>query len=41
VLNLIAGLQPGAQSTLSVIRDRGRSNLQVTIGRRPKPADKE
>ena len=41
VLNLIAGLQPGLQSTLSVIRDRGRSELQVMIGRRPKPADRE
>ncbi|HLF22310.1 MAG TPA: PDZ domain-containing protein, partial [Burkholderiales bacterium] len=41
VLNLIAGLRPGVQSTLSVIRDRGRSELQVMIGRRPKPADRE
>jgi serine protease DegQ len=41
VLNLIAALQPGAQSTLSVIRDRGRSEIPVTIGRRPKPAGKE
>jgi S1-C subfamily serine protease len=41
VLNVIAALQPGARSTLSVIRDRGRSELQVTIGRRPKPAERE
>jgi serine protease DegQ len=41
VLNLIAGMQPGLQSTLSVIRGGGRSELQVMIGRRPKPADRE
>jgi S1-C subfamily serine protease len=41
VLNLIAALQPGARSTLSVVRERSRSELQVTIGRRPKPAVRE
>jgi serine protease DegQ len=41
VLNRIAGLQPGTRSTLSLIRERRQSDVQVTIGRRPKPAAKE
>jgi serine protease DegQ len=39
VLNLIAALDPGAQATLRVIRNRERSELQVTTGRRPRPAN--
>ena len=38
VLNLIAALDPGSQATLRVIRNREPSEVQVTTGRRPKPA---
>jgi len=38
VLNLIAGLDPGSQITLRLIRNREASELQVTTGRRPKSA---
>src|SRR5688572_4551073 len=38
VLNLIAALDPGSQATLRVLRNREPSEVQVTTGRRPKPA---
>jgi serine protease DegQ len=41
VLNLIAGLNPGSQVTLKVIRNREASELQVTTGRRPKTGRSE
>jgi serine protease DegQ len=41
VLNLIAGLPPGAHTALRIIRNREPSDLQVKVGRRPKPAHKE
>jgi serine protease DegQ len=41
VLNLIAALDPGSLATLRVIRNREPSELQVTTGRRPKPASGE
>ena len=41
VLNIIAALQPGAHTALKIIRNRQQSELQVTVGRRPKPADRE
>jgi serine protease DegQ len=41
MLNIIAGLQPGAHAALKVIRNREQSDLNVMVGRRPKPADRE
>jgi serine protease DegQ len=38
LLSQIAGLTPGQQATLKVLRDRKPVQLAVTVGRRPKPA---
>ena len=40
MLTLIAALAPGNQATLKVVRDQKEVELQVTVGRRPKPAKK-
>jgi serine protease DegQ len=41
MLNLVAGLKPGEQATLKVLREDASPELQLTIGRRPKLARKE
>jgi serine protease DegQ len=38
MLTLISALQPGQQAQLKVIRERRETELLVTVGRRPKPA---
>jgi serine protease DegQ len=40
MLDLIAGLTPGQEARLTVIRDRRPTDVVVTIGRRPKAASK-
>ena len=37
LLRHIAGLTPGTQATLKVLRDNKPVELEVTVGRRPKP----
>jgi serine protease DegQ len=37
VLGLIAALRPGQEARLRVVRDRGETEIAVTVGRRPKP----
>ena len=37
MLDLVAGLKPGQNARLTVIRERRETELTVTIGRRPKP----
>jgi len=41
MLNLVAGLKPGAAAMLKVQREGESADLQLTIGRRPKLARKE
>ncbi|MBI2297146.1 MAG: Do family serine endopeptidase [Betaproteobacteria bacterium] len=36
MLNLIAGLQPGQQARLKLARNQAETELEVTVGRRPK-----
>ena len=40
MLTLIAALTPGNQATLRVVRDQKETDLQITVGRRPKPPRK-
>jgi len=37
MLDLIAGLKPGQDARLTVIREQRRTELLVTVGRRPRP----
>jgi len=37
MLNLIAALKPNEKVTLSIVRDGINKNIDVIIGRRPKP----
>jgi len=41
MLNLIAGLKPGDNARLKVVRDQADAEVAVTVGRRPKLAKKE
>ena len=41
MLNLIAGLKPGEQARLKLMREQAATELQVTVGRRPKLSRKE
>jgi serine protease DegQ len=41
MLNLIAGLQPGQQAALKVVRNQAQTELSVTVGRRPRQPRKE
>ena len=40
MLNLIAALQPGQQARLKLARNQAETELDVTVGRRPKPQRK-
>jgi serine protease DegQ len=37
VLNLIASLKPGEKARLKLIRERRETEVEVVVGRRPKP----
>ena len=37
MLNLIAALQPGKQATLKILRNRAEMQIEVNVGKRPKP----
>ena len=41
MLNLIAGLKPGDNAKVKVLREQSNAELEVTVGRRPKLARKE
>jgi serine protease DegQ len=41
MLNLIAGLKPGEQAKVKVLREQSNADLEVTVGRRPKLSRKE
>jgi len=41
MLNLVAGLSPGRDATLTVLRGQGEVRLNVTVGKRPKPVKSE
>ena len=41
MLNLIAGLKPGEQAKVKVLREQSNAELEVTVGRRPKLSRKE
>ena len=40
MLNLIAALQPGQQARLKLVRNQAETEIDVTVGRRPKPQRK-
>jgi len=41
MLNLVAALAPGAQTTLKIVREQKEVELRAVIGRRPKQAQRE
>jgi serine protease DegQ len=41
MLNLIAGLKPGEHARLKLLREEAGTELQITVGRRPKLSRRE
>ena len=41
MLNLVAGLNPGAAAKLTVMRDQKQIELKATVGRRPRQSRQE
>ncbi|MEO8006993.1 MAG: PDZ domain-containing protein, partial [Betaproteobacteria bacterium] len=37
MLNLVAALEPGKQTTLKILRDRNEMLVKVSVGKRPRP----
>jgi serine protease DegQ len=41
MLNLIAALEPGKAANLTILRDRREMQLQINVGKRPRPSERE